>query len=103
MEIEIVEAYLIKRDAQAQPKGWSLHVYIPEWEMDLRGIWMFKKESGWIIQMPHLTNFDEDEQKKIRFPVISFSDSEKIRKLKEEIKKKAIEYIEEKLKKTNKN
>ena len=98
MEIEIIEAYIIKTKADDIPKGWSLHVYIIDWEMDIRGIMMIKTSSGWIFRMPHLKNYDVIEKKIITYPVISFSDSLKTTNLKDLIKVKAIEFVENKLK-----
>ena len=99
MDIEIVEAYLVMKDLNERPKGWSLHVYIPELDMDLRGIQLLKTSSGWYLRMPHLTNWGIDEKKMISFPVITFVENEKTRNFTNLIKEKGVALVEEKLKK----
>jgi len=94
MDIEIVDAYKIKFKKSDKAAGWSIHVYIPFWELDIRGIKLIKINSGWFIGMPHIRNFCHEENKLISFPAISFSNSEKIILLKQNIKTKAIAYVE---------
>lgn len=99
MEIEIIEAYEIRFKEGDKPKGWSLHIYLPEWEMDVRGIILKKYGGGWFMQMPFLTNYDKEEKKPVRFPLISFLERDKTKDLNQKIKEKAVEYVEKKLKK----
>lgn len=98
MEFEIVEAYLIRMQGGQEPKGWSLHVYFPEFDMDLRGLALIKtNKGGWWLKMPHKFNFDVDVNELITFPVLSFSSRGKHKDLVDRIREKAIEYVEEKL------
>lgn len=97
MEFEIVEAYEIRPTKEGPSKGWSLHVYFPEWGIDVRGLKLSKLKNGWYLQMPTLNNFDIDENKFIRYPVISFVEREKTRDLIIKIKEKAIVYVQEKI------
>lgn len=94
MNVEIVEAYLIKKSADAIPSGWSMHVYVSDWLMDIRGIQLVKHKGKWSMRMPFLYNYDIDEKRTFTYPVISFSNIETLKKLKEEIKNKSIEYVE---------
>ncbi len=98
MEVEIVEAYLMQKRKDESPKGWSIHVFIPEWGMDIRGIRLYKSRSAWSICMTHIQNFDFEEGKIVSFPAISLIDSEKNKDLKDKIKQKSIEFVEKKLK-----
>lgn len=97
MNIEIVEAYLIVK--KGKRVCWSLHVYIPEYDMDLRGIKVYRRENSWFFQMPYLSNYDHEEKRIVKFPVIGFSEREKSKRLIENIQEKAKIYIEEKLSK----
>lgn len=110
MEFEIVDAYVIKVSAEDKPRGWSFHLYFPSLDMDMRGIMLLKTNSGWLLKMPFLKNYDVEEKKVISYPVISFLDREKTRQLVASIKEQAIEFalgkianeIEEKEKKFKK-
>ncbi len=97
MEIEIVDAYLIQTEKKEKDKGWSLHVYFPDWEMDIRGITLQKEKKGWMLRMPFKKNFDSEEGKAISFPVISFLEKEKTRGFVQSIKEKAIPFVEKKV------
>lgn len=97
MKFEIVDAYLIRLGSQDKPKGWSLHVYFPEMEMDIRGIQLLKFNTGWFLRMPFLRNYDPDQNKVVTFPLMAFIDSEKTRVLIDEIKSEAIRIVEKKL------
>jgi len=97
MDFEIIEAYPIKFDGKSKSQGWSLHIYFPDLDLDLRGIRMMKSGQGWWCEMPHLRNWDDEQNRVVFFPLISFTNSEKTRKLKQNIKAKATEFIKEKV------
>lgn len=106
-EIEIVDAYEIAdRKAQqgklfnkkeARRMGWSVHVYIPIYDMDIRGILARKLSNGWFIQMPHTCNFDKETKKWVMFPSLSFTSVETKEKFISELNTKFVDFIKEKL------
>ena len=75
----------------------SLHIYIVDFGMDIRG---FRVQysldcNDWKISYPHKSVFFADENKHDSFPVIQFTDPEKTKELRKLIKKKASKYIRE--------
>lgn len=94
MNIEIVECYPIKLKKKADFAG-SLHVYLIDYGIDLRGAIIIKNKNHWIIKMPYKTGIDQETGEYVSYPIFSFTDREKGKSLLNEIKKKAIEYIEE--------
>lgn len=97
MNIEIVEFYPITQDRKMTKMSGTLHVYLIDWEMDIRGIYVKKNGKKWIIIMPHQKAFDPKTQKIERYPIISFSDPKKYKEIMENIRKLAVTYIEEKI------
>ncbi len=91
IDIEIVEFYP-EKDTKKGEKSGSLHVYITNLGMDIRGIRCIKTKRGWVTLMPHKTG--RDEGKKVFYPVITFTDMEVMKNLVTQIKEKGIAYIE---------
>jgi hypothetical protein len=65
--------------------------------MDLRGFTLLHRNSGWVLKMPYMHNYDVEENKGMRYPVITFLDTEKTKDWIEQIKEKAIIYVQEKI------
>jgi hypothetical protein len=98
MSFEIVEAYTIKNDSGVIT-GWSLHVYLIEEQIDLRGCFLKKERAGRLfLLMPYRQVMDEETKKMVKFPVISYTQMERQKNFIKELKEKAVEYI-----KTNKS
>ncbi len=97
MNFEIIEAYELRFGPETPPRGWSLHVYVPEWGMDIRGARLLKTKSTWFLKMPCQQNYDMEENKLITYPMISFLERGKNKEFMEALKEKAIEYVEKKI------
>lgn len=104
MEIEIVEFYpdLDKKPLFKNLIG-SMHVYIIEDKIDLRGVRVFLNRNGLYFKMPCLVGLDEETKKKVLYPLFSYQDREKDKKLREQIKIKGTKYIQEKSNEKNKS
>jgi len=77
LKIEIVEMYPYERiDAKGVFKA-NMHVYVIDWDLDIRGFTFHRKGDKYKVFFPNNRNFDRDEQKMVRFPVLNFSRKEK--------------------------
>lgn len=97
--IDIVDFYKKGPDEKKQALMGSLHIYIPEMEMDIRGISVFKKKCGYHFQLPFRMGWDYETQKKVMYPVIQFTDHRKNKALMAHVKKKGTEFMENLFKK----
>jgi hypothetical protein len=52
MKIEVVEFYPVKKGKPDQKLLGTLHVYLIEEEMDLRGVQVYKIPKGYFIRPP---------------------------------------------------
>jgi hypothetical protein len=73
MEVEIVEFY----KAEGGSKGFigTLHVYLPDLDIDLRGCPVFKKKDKYLIHLPGKQYIDESGKAK-RYPIVGFTKHE---------------------------
>lgn len=75
MKFEFVEFYPIPIVDKKQKLIGTVHVYLVEKKMDIRGIKVFKlKGKNFRIQLPYMRGWDSEEKKEVQFPVVSFSD-----------------------------
>lgn len=95
--IEIVNFYIINREDSKQFMQGTLHVYLVDLEIDLRGVFVSKKKDFWHFSLP-LQKALDSEKKTNRYPVISFRDRDKTTQLLQAIREKGKPYIEEYLK-----
>lgn len=98
MKIEIVEFYPFAKQSPNSLYG-TLHVYICDLEMDLRGVEFYRDKVKWHVLMPYRWGTDPNTGKKCRYPIINLTNKRKNDLLKSEIKKLGIKYIEAMLKK----
>jgi hypothetical protein len=97
MEVEIVEFYPDPQVKKGLLTG-TLHAYICDLGIDIRGIIVKKRKENWYFGMPSRSAIDPETNGIVRYPVFSFSDKAKTDALIEEIRTKGRKYIEEKLK-----
>ena len=93
MNIEIVEFYQSEKNDKTQILRGTLHIYVPEWDMDIRGISVIKNKSRWLFWMPKKAAFDRETNQKTHYPVIGFANSANHKKLVEAIHEKAVPFI----------
>lgn len=98
MDIEIVEFYEMHRVDEKRILQGSLHIYLIDLDVDLRGIMVRKRNDSWFFGLPSLFGIDPDTKKKVKFPIFSFADRKKTDEMKKLIIKKGKEYIVNKLK-----
>lgn len=88
MNIEIVEFYPIKDKKFIG----TLHIYIIDYNLDVRGIKVFRMKKNYFFQMPGMTTIDENG-KKVFYPYISFIDENTKKSLIDQIIKKGSKYV----------
>lgn len=93
MDIEIVDFYPDTTKDQKKQKCGTMHIYIPSLDLDVRGILFIQHKNSWVIRMPHKQAIDEG--KKVFYPVISFTNIDKMKKLLTQIREKGVKYIQE--------
>lgn len=75
MKVEIVGFYK-NTDKKTKIKG-TLHVYLVDFDLDIRGIAVHKgAKGGWFYQMPGRKTLDAETKEMVWYPHISFSDKQ---------------------------
>lgn len=94
MRIEIVEYYPLADKAVPYDTG-TLHVYLCDFDVDIRGIGVMFSKGRWYINMPFFTGFDSEKQQAIRYSIFSLTNREKHKELIDLIRTEAVKYITE--------
>lgn len=96
MEIEIVGFY---KNIDGKFKGLgTLHVYLVEYGIDIRGIRVLKKDpNGFFYKLPGKTTIDEDSKQQVWYPFVAFSDVVKTQDMIQSIKQKGDEFLKKEL------
>ena len=88
MNIELVGIYKLpkkKKDVIA-----TAHVYLVDYNIDIRGIKLLQRGKAIFIQLPHFRAFDVETKKPVSYPLFRFTDDNQhknfITKLKELLK-----------------
>lgn len=71
MKIEFVEFYPYHSKKVYIIHG-SLHVYIIDWKLDIRGVYVRITNNKFWFRLPHLSSVDAETGSFVGFPVISF-------------------------------
>jgi hypothetical protein len=97
MDVEIVEFYPFKKDGNSF--SGSLHVYIIDLKLDLRGVFVSynpSKPKKWRFSLPSKKVTDFDTKEVHRYPVINFTDRDINLNLLHQIRYRGKAYIQEK-------
>lgn len=102
MEIEVVDFYPKQKLKNKKFVG-TMHVYLCEKKIDIRGIKVFKAGKSFFVDVPHQYGYDDDEKKDVKYPLISFLENDEQEDFITSLRKEAKKYLHKKLKKKNKN
>ncbi len=94
MKVEIIDAYPLKNEKD-EADIYSMHVYLPEIDLDLRGI-MVKFVKKWVFLMPVKSNYDEDTKAVVQFPIASFANLKTNHAFRDNLSIAGTEYMQEK-------
>lgn len=93
MNIEVVEFYPIERNDKKEVLKGTLHVYLIDLALDIRGIFVSKKKNFWHFYMPHQKGIDQDTSKPVKYPIFSFMKPEQNKNFLKVVREKGKEYI----------
>ncbi len=94
MNIEVIEFYPNNNPKYKTLLG-TVHCYLPDLDVDLRGICVFKNKQYIIVRIPSGRGEDPETKKKISYPLFSFLNPEKTQQMIREIRQKTIEYLDD--------
>lgn len=95
MKIEVVDFFFLKKDKSFKKFCGTMHIYLIEYEMDIRGICVMHTKKKFFFEMPHRMAFDEEEQKVVRYPHLRFTNPAKHKEFMQELIYKGTKYIME--------
>ena len=75
MKIELVEIY--KEKTLNKKFVGTAHVYVIDYDFDLRGIGIFRKKNGYFCRLVDRFAIDPATKEKVRYPVFRFTNPEK--------------------------
>lgn len=93
---EIVEFYPGAAENYKKFIG-TLHIYLVDLQMDIRGIRVYFSNKGWFFSLPTGKSYNEEEKRFVVYPLISFVDQEMAQGLKEFIWNEGKAYVMKKL------
>jgi DNA-binding cell septation regulator SpoVG len=97
MKVEVIEFYQDKQPKKSCTMSGTMHVYIPDFDLDLRGIVVLKGSKGYMFYLPSRFAIDETG-KKIMYPILSFADTRKHKQLIKDLRIVGIKFIEDRRK-----
>lgn len=92
MKVEI-KAFYKYVDQKENDLAGSLHIFLPDVCIHLRGVLIFRKKWKWILVFPQKKIIDQITKKWVTYPIFSFDDREKQIELHLAIREAAIEFI----------
>jgi DNA-binding cell septation regulator SpoVG len=102
MRIEIVGFYEIERNDEKKFLKGTMHIYLIELGIDIRGLTVLRDNNKILIYMPQKISPDEETKEKIRYPIFQFTDMAKNKELIQEIRKLGVPFIKEEVLKMEK-
>ncbi|MDD3471515.1 MAG: hypothetical protein PHS86_01925 [Syntrophaceae bacterium] len=101
MKIELVEFYPYQKPSTHKKSGWTrvgtVHVYLIDFEMDLRGIIVTKKGKCFRFNMPHFRAYDQETGEKVMYPHVRFTNNEKQKALMDFLFQNVLDIVKEKI------
>jgi hypothetical protein len=96
MDIEVISFYLNHADEDGSFFSGTLHIrLLGEYDLDVRGIIVIMKDENWNFFMPN--KIVDVDGKKVRYPIVSFSDREKTKDLLRIVIEKGKEFVSKKM------
>jgi DNA-binding cell septation regulator SpoVG len=96
MNIELVEFYDLPIDKKHKKRAGTLHIYLIDYQIDIRGIRVIFNKSRMYVNMPARTGIDPETGEKVIYPVFSFTDHNKNKEIVVVITEKLRKFLQEK-------
>jgi len=101
MKIEFIEFYPQRKVKKIKDKEkislGTVHIYLIEEEMDIRGISVVKSGKGLFFRFPHFPGKDEDTNEKVMYPHVRFTNDNKQKEMLDFLHKEVKPIIEKTL------
>ena len=84
MIFEFVEFYETTEEKKKNSRNrciGTVHIYIADFEMDIRGIRVIKNGNCIFFACPHFFDIDKETGEKVRYPLIGFTNEKKQKEL----------------------
>ena len=92
MKIELVEFYEISKSKEKGLRG-TVHVFLPELNMDIRGIDVIKLKGKVLVYFPTRKAIDQETKLPVRYPLINFIENAKNQEFRREVRKLVSAYL----------
>lgn len=86
MKIEIINMYFSKEDLERDLFEGTAHIFLVDFNMNLRGVYFKKRKDFWYVALPTLAYTHGDSKKKMKCPFLSFDDKEQNKRFQNTIK-----------------
>lgn len=86
MIINLVKIYFVEEDIVKEKFSGTSHIYIKDFDIELRGVYFKKRKHFFIIQFPTLLFTPKGSTKRIKAPFLSFRDKDKQKEVHNQIK-----------------
>jgi hypothetical protein len=96
MNIELVEFYDLPIDKKHKKRAGTLHIYLIDYQIDIRGIRVIFNKSRMYVNMPTMFGKDPDTGEKVMYPVFVFTDNNKNKEIVSAIRTKLGKFLQEK-------
>lgn len=93
MKVKVIGFYELFKNQEKKILKGSCHVYLEELGVDLRGVRATFTEGKPWIELPCLFEIDKKTKKKVKFPVLQFSDREKTLELRRSVYNAVKDYV----------
>jgi hypothetical protein len=95
MKFEIEAFYPDPRKTKNGFELGTLHIFLPDVGIDLRGIICIKTTYGVKFKLPYQVTKDKETQKHVLYPIVNFIDDKDLYDFKEFCRDEGVKYIQE--------
>jgi|SRR5580693_1762261 hypothetical protein len=94
LKIEVIEVYLTTIDKSLRYIKGTMHIYIENDQLDIRGINVRFHKERWLIWLPEAYSKDEETGVPVKYPIPSYASNWKQAQLLSFLKKEAVQYMQ---------
>lgn len=76
MKIQIINMYFSEEDFERDLFTGTAHIRLIDLNLEIKGIYFKKKKNFWLVSIPSNPFTNEETKKRMRYPVLTFSDKE---------------------------
>lgn len=95
MEVEVVEFYEKTRKDRKKELTGTMHVYVVDLDLDIRGVRVIRNGKRWYFFPPSARAKDAETNQPVHYPIVNFVNPERKRAFITAIREAGIKYITE--------